>query len=216
MKLFGGIIAALSSAGVISALALSSHITATITACLGFTSSITALVGEHLEKPLGGGDQKSLSEYLQQILDTEKNAKELTLKFTAGSVDILAIAKGVKEIASNIRAVLILFRCQNLKSRSERFRLDFPSVMAGSTMRHYRNGQVSLCERNVTHPIRMSQEAGTSRLRRRPSLQVRFPAQSRRQGRGPLRPLYVDFGRPMLATRVRHRLNRSSRSGSDP
>ena len=58
LKLFGGIVAALSSAGVISALAFASQATATITACLGFTSSVTALVGEHLEIHLGGPIRK--------------------------------------------------------------------------------------------------------------------------------------------------------------
>jgi hypothetical protein len=107
LKLCGGIIAAVSSAGVISALALASQVTATITACLGFASSVTALVGEHLENPLGGSDQKGLSGYLQEILDTDKNARELALKLTAGDGDILEIAKGVNEVASNIRAVEI-------------------------------------------------------------------------------------------------------------
>jgi hypothetical protein len=107
MKLFGGIIAAISSAGVISALALSNQKTAMITACLGFTSSITALVGEHLEKPFGGGDRGSLLEYLQQILNAEKSVNEVSLRLTAEDGDMVALAREVNEIASSIRSVEI-------------------------------------------------------------------------------------------------------------
>src|SRR4051812_5889374 len=59
VKLTGAIVASVSSVGVISALALDQREAELVAALVGLTSSVTALIGEHLNQSLVGS-QKSL------------------------------------------------------------------------------------------------------------------------------------------------------------
>jgi hypothetical protein len=106
IKLGGSIIAALSGAGVISALAISRPIEAAVSAALGFASSISSLIGEHFEQPLVGG-QKSVGEYMQQILNAEKDARSLDVLLHSNDGDPVTLAEQVNQIASTVRAVEI-------------------------------------------------------------------------------------------------------------
>jgi len=67
-----------SSAGVISALALSDRAAALATTSLGFMTSVLALVGEHMDAPHFGA-RKSLGELTSELLDIEREVKEQTL-----------------------------------------------------------------------------------------------------------------------------------------
>lgn len=104
IKLAGGAVAALSSAGVISALAISKPTVALASAILGFLSSLASLVGDHLEKPLVG-DQKSISEYLRQILEVDSSSKALSIEIRSGLIDPVKIATKVNEFAAVVREV---------------------------------------------------------------------------------------------------------------
>jgi hypothetical protein len=104
VKLTGAGISALSSAGVISALAISKPVVALVSGALGFLSSLVSLIGEHLEKPLVG-EQKSIGEHLSKILEAESEARALSMQLRSGGGNPLKLAEQVNQIASVVRSV---------------------------------------------------------------------------------------------------------------
>lgn len=106
LKLFGGLVAAVSSAGVISALALAQPVAALASAALGLTTSVTALVGEHLDSPLVG-PRKSLAELLAEMLAIEKDIRDAEIALIeAGPAPEAAVAAGLARTANGIAARL--------------------------------------------------------------------------------------------------------------
>jgi hypothetical protein len=110
VKLAGSIMASVSSVGVISALALKKEDTALITAFIALISSVAALVGEHLDKPLVG-NQKSLADLLGDALSAESKARDLHTELLSGAFEatdsVLAFATKVNEVAASVRAIMV-------------------------------------------------------------------------------------------------------------
>ncbi len=112
LKLYGGVLSAFSSAGVLSALALSQGVAALATASLGFSTSIVALVGEHMDQPLFGA-RKSLGELITELLDIEREIREQKLELfgMTGPVDAVAAltaARKANELAARLRVLEVI------------------------------------------------------------------------------------------------------------
>jgi hypothetical protein len=112
LKLFGGLVAAVSSAGVISALALAQPLAAMLSAGLSLVTSVTALVGEHIESPLFGA-RKSLAELLAEMLAIEKDIRdaEIALLEAAAAPSTAAagaLARAANEIAARLRVLELI------------------------------------------------------------------------------------------------------------
>ncbi|MBU8538653.1 hypothetical protein [Falsiroseomonas tokyonensis] len=112
LKLFGSMISTVTSAGVIAALALAQQEAALATSFLSFSSSVIALVGEHIESPLFG-TRKNLSELIVDLsgIELEIRNAQISVLEIAGSRDNAAaagLARKVNEIAARLRALEVL------------------------------------------------------------------------------------------------------------
>ena len=105
-RLGGSIIAMVSSAGVVASITASAPSTAIAVSILALFGSVAMLVGEHLEKPVIGGD-KSLHELLSNAIVAESSFKEVNIRLLSedlGKIETLVdIAKKVNKISATIK-----------------------------------------------------------------------------------------------------------------
>lgn len=136
LKLYGGVLSALSNASIVPALALSQSAAALGTALLGCSTSILALVGEHMDQPLFGA-RKSLGELLTELLDIEHQIREQELELLGmtGAVSAaasLSAARKVNGLAGRLRTLEVI---EGLKPGRLRSGTDAPTADNGLAKR---------------------------------------------------------------------------------
>lgn len=109
-RLIGTAIATFSSAGVITSIATSHSIIALGVSVLTIFGSISALLGEHFEKPFIGG-QKSLGELLGDAVLVESQIREIQIILIGeeqkDQATILGLARRTNEIAATIKRICV-------------------------------------------------------------------------------------------------------------
>ncbi|MCP3391877.1 hypothetical protein NLM27_24085 [Bradyrhizobium sp. CCGB12] len=110
IKLVSAIAAAISSVGVISALALDKRHVAIATAVVSLAASVASIIGEHLEQPLTG-TQKALSDLLVSALRAESKVADIKISLLTDDLsppeNLLSLVRQMNEVAAQIREIVV-------------------------------------------------------------------------------------------------------------
>jgi hypothetical protein len=123
LKLVGGVVSSISSAGVLSTLALAKGSATAIAAVFALAASLLAIVGEHLETPIVG-TKRSAGQLITELLHVERDIKisklELVrLQLNASVAEALAAAKNVNGLAAKLRYVEVVERVSAPRREAE-------------------------------------------------------------------------------------------------
>jgi len=109
-RLIGSLIATTSSAGVVASLVASFPKLGLIVSVATLGGSVTGLLGEHLEKPLVGG-QQSLSDLLVEATQIEASLNEVHVRLltddTGDMTKLIDLTKTANQIAANTKRICV-------------------------------------------------------------------------------------------------------------